>query len=278
MVRGALAIALVSGLTASGANPAMAQERAVWAGISALDFTYKEFDDTDGSILDREDGWIPGLVFGFREHRGPWFGHFDASLHYGEVDYDGHTQDGVPARTDTDERIVDASFRFGYWFGAEGEPRIAPYGGFGYRHWRRDIEDGQDVNGRPVRGILEKYRWAYLLVGVEANLRQSEVSEWGVDLRLTRPLDPKLDIEGFAGLDDATLELGEKTGGRATLYWRYWYGEDAAVELAPFYERLDIGRSPDTLLTSGGTPATVAFEPRSETRNYGVNLSIKRSF
>lgn len=252
--------------------------RSVWFGVSALDFTYKEFDDTDGSILDREDGWIPGLVFGFREGRDRWFGHLDASLHWGEVDYDGQTQDGVKARTDTDERIFDVSYRVGYWFGPEQRPVAAPYAGLGYRHWRRDIQSGQDVTGRAVTGILEKYRWSYLLLGVEANLYSSELSDVGADFRLTRPIDARMDIEGFAGLDDATLDLGEKTGGRATLYWRYRYGRDAAVEIAPFYERWDIGRSPDTVLTSGGIPAAVAFEPRSKTRNYGISLSVQRDF
>lgn len=267
------------------AGPASAGQ--VWFGVSALDFGYKEFDDTDGTVPNREDGWLPGLVFGYREDRNRWFGHLDASFHWGEVDYDGETQDGVAARTDTDERIVDVSYRFGYWFGAEEQPRVAPYAGLGYRNWRREIQDGQDINGRPVQGLLERYHWAYLVVGVEANLRYSEMSEWGLDLRLTRTVDAKMELDGFPMrlndgtvilVDDATFDLGERTGGKAIFYWRYHYGSDASVEIAPFYEQWDIGRSPDTVLTSGGNPAGVAFEPRSETRNYGVSLSIKRDF
>lgn len=258
-------------------SPVAAENRIV-SGISALDFGYKEFDDGSNATLNREDGGIPGLVLGVHESRGPWFGDLRVSVHVGEVRYDGQTQAGTPAKTDTETLIVDLAYRFGYGFGARPQPIFSPYAGFGYRWWERDIQPGRDMNGEPVLGLEETYRWVYLLLGFEANLYRSPLSELGIDLRLTRPLNPRVDLEAFAGYESTTFDLGERTGGRAELYWRYRYARDVAWVLAPYYERWDIGRSPDTVLHSSGVPAALAFEPRSETRNYGISLSWERVF
>lgn len=47
-----------------------------------------------------------------------------------------------------------------------------------------------------------------------------------------------------------------------------------SIAVAPFYEIIDIGRSNDVRVTSGGIATTTFIhEPRSETRNMGVEVT-----
>lgn len=271
-------------LLVSAPLPAVA-DGAAYIGLSAMDFGYKEFD-TDGTLLDREDGWLPGLTLGVSETRGRWYGQFDGALYGGGITYRGQVQspdptlDGRPIRSNTDELVVDGALQFGYLFGRPGQLRWTAYGGLGYRHWRRDINPGRLADGTQVSGLLEQYRWWYALVGARLNLLQRAGSLVQVDLRLTRTLNPKMDVDfqGFQGLDDATLDLGARTGYRLALPWRLAVAADSEVAVVPFYEAWDIGRSAPELATSGGVPLGTVVEPRSETRNWGVSVNYRRSF
>ncbi len=271
---------LVSSLPATAA-PA----RAASIGLSTMDFGYKEFD-TDGTLLDREDGWLPGVSVGLVETRARWYGELQAAVYGGGVTYKGQVQsrdptvDGQPIRSDTDQIVADGSFQLGHWFGPAARPRWAAYGGVGYRYWSRDIQAGRLPDGTPVSGLLEHYRWWYALAGVKVNLLQQARSLVQADLRFTRTLGPTMDVDfrGYQGLDNAQLDLGERTGYRLALPWRVRAGVRSEISLVPFYEAWDIGRSAPEVATGGGVPQGIVVEPRSETRNWGLSVNYRRSF
>jgi len=49
--------------------------------------------------------------------------------------------------------------------------------------------------------------------------------------------------------------------------------------IEPYYEQWDIGKSDLFELTNNGVPTgSVIIEPRSETRNIGINFAIIKSF
>lgn len=256
-----------------------------YLGGSLLDFTYKEFDEDD-VLLDREDGMLPGAVAGLSiTGKKGWYGAINASLHGGEVTYDGQTQSGIPVRTDTLEHIADLALEAGRRFEPKHGPPWAVFAGIGYRWWERDIQSTRLPSGRRVSGVLEVYRWWYGFLGVRATLSQTERSSTEVALSVTHTVAPKIDVKEFGGADPVTLELGEKTGARLALRWRYHWSSAVALEVGSYYEQWDIGRSDMAPLTidgvrvvnAGGFPISIV-EPRSETRNYGVNVIIRRVF
>jgi hypothetical protein len=242
------------------ATNAAAEGYAFTLGPSALSFHYKEFPD-DERLRNREDGLLPGLSAGLRFAPGPWRIRFSGSFHGGNVDYDGATSSGNPHKTDTDTRLFDAMMTGGYSFGGGSSVTLAPYLGAGYRYWRRDI-----LPNRGVSGLLETYRWPYAVVGLELGLYKTERFEGGIDVRLVRPINPKLDVE----IDtETTLDLGSRTGYRLSFPLNWSFGPAQGILLEPYYERQEIGASP---------PRNGILEPRSHTEIFALNLSWRLRF
>lgn len=229
-------------------------------GPSVLLFRYKEFPD-DERLRNREDGWLPGVSAGLRFAPGSWRIRLAGSYHGGRVDYDGATSSGNPHQTETDTDIFDLIVTGGYSFDLAKSVTLAPYLGAGYRYWQRDI-----LPNRGVSGLLEVYRWPYATVGLELGLFQTDRFQGGVDVRLIRPVNPKLDVDINP---ETTLELGARTGYRVSLPLRWSFGASHGILLEPYYERQEIGASP---------PRNGILEPRSETDLFAVNLTWRLRF
>ncbi len=86
-----------------------------------------------------------------------------------------------------------------------------------------------------------------------------------------------------AGLvDNATFKIKSRIGVRIQLPTTYDVFTQKAFTvyayLTPYYERWNIGQSPDVILTSGGVPVAVAFEPKSNTDLYGTMVGFGVKF
>jgi hypothetical protein len=236
-------------------------------GISAADFRYREFGDT-GRLLDREDGFLPGLKIGLSGRSGAWEFSAGGTYHAGRVGYEGRTNLGSPLRTNTDEKITDLSLIGGRWFSPIPVHPIRAYFGVGYRRWQRDI-----LPAGSVLGLSETYRWGYALVGANALMWQKGSLAWSADLRLTQPFCPTVNVD-FGGVFDATrLDLGARAGFRTGFPLRYSFGDKNAISLEPYYEQWNLGRSSTVPLTRNQVPVGFVFEPKSDTRIFGINLS-----
>lgn len=259
-------------------SPSQADSPPRWkvsGGLSLLDFNYKEFDD-DGSLLDREDGTLPGLIFGLERPRGPWVLGGRFSYYAGSVDYDGQTNTGTPITTRTDEKISEIEGRAEYWL--RPEDRWAVYGGLGYRYWARDIRPTRTAGGQPVSGLFEVYDWWLVFFGTKVELYNKNASRWSLDLRVLRILAPELRVDATSQFDQARLDLGERYGMRLSLPWQYKLDKATHLTIEPYAEGWELGRSPTVPLTRNGVVIGTIFEPRSETRNYGINLGFSRRF
>ncbi|MBI3609605.1 MAG: hypothetical protein HY204_02750 [Nitrospirae bacterium] len=257
-----------SGLAADD-NPAGRLQGQI--GLSVMNFGYKEFND--GRRLDREDGLLPGIAGAITRRRGDWFGSWEASYHTGNVLYDGQTQSGLSLRTRTDEELMDLALQIGHGLRAGKYPANVLYAGLGYHRWKRDIRSTSDVTG-----LFEVYDWWYGILGLKGTFYSTDKIQWGADLRLIRTITPKIIID-FKGLyDRARLNLDERFGGRLSLPWRYQYRENTAFDFEPYLESWNLGRSPTKLLTRNGAVVGSVFEPKSETRNYGLTIGIIRFF
>ncbi len=195
------------------------------------------------------------------------------SYYSGDVRHDGQTQAGAPITTCTDEEIFDGSAIVGFRFGVRGGFDSAGFAGVGYRNWQRNIRGTGSV-----RGLDETYYWWYASLGIRATYIASKKMTWGVDLRFVRPINPKIDVNFGNELDNIKLELSEETGYRVAARWQYLAAPHMMIQIRPFYEYWELGRSSTGNLTQRGTVIGTVVEPRSETKNRGINMSLSYRF
>ena len=246
-------------------------------GASVLNFGYKEFSDS-GKLLDREDANIPGTVLRFSYSRKPFLFAGEVSYYGGDIVYDGQTNTGIPITTRTGEKIVDMAVRAEYWQATPEGFNYALYAGAGYRRWERDIRPTRTAAGVPVSGLFEIYEWWFGLLGAKLTLSESPQARWLLDARVVRPVNPSITVEANSLYDKVRLDLGERWGWRLALPWRYSMSQAAGLTVEPFVESFEIGRSATVPATKNGTPVGTVTEPRSETRNYGLAISVSSHF
>lgn len=242
------------------------------AAVSLMHFDYREYRD-NGSLLDRENGYLPGVSFSLARAVGGWEAMGRVSHHGDTIDYSGETEAGVPVQTSTSEKLTDISLQLGKdeAFG-EGTPAKL-YGGIGHRQWRRDIH-----STATVRGLLENYRWSYVFLGALASLAQKDSFILALDMRLTRTVNPTIHVDFGGVYDSAMLSLKEKSGFRISLPATLPQANGLQLRIEPFWEEWHFGRSNTESITRNGVSVGTVFEPRSESRAYGVNIGLISTF
>jgi hypothetical protein len=237
-------------------------------GISVERFGYEEFSDS-GRLLDREEGYLPGVSGSITALKGAWEFSLVGRFHAGTVDYDGQTNAGAPLKTETDQRVWDLGFTAGRRFNAPVIESLLPYLGVGYWRWQRDINPTAVTSG-----LSETYSWPYAAVGARAMLLRRERFEWQLDIGVVRPISPEVKVDFSGVFDSARLKLGSRTGYRAAMPLGWKFGRAKQITLEPFWERQAFGRSPTEVLNRTGMAVGTVFEPRSRAENYGLNLSL----
>lgn len=267
-------LCLACSLCVAGAVSAAEEPIALTAGISlsANRFDYREYDGA-GQQLNRESATLPGVTLSLE---GPLAGFFwlgELTFQKGSAHYDGRTNLGAAHLTTTQEKILDGSVQVGRWFASKELPAFALYGGLGYREWNRDIAATQTVGG-----LFETYSWWYVLLGAKAIVLKRGPFEWVADIRLMRPLDPKVSID-FKGAFAAAPEVEPtaRPGFWIALPLRYKIAKGSALSLEPYFEQWKLGRSENVSFRSGTLNITV-HEPENKTRSFGVRFGWHRAF
>jgi hypothetical protein len=147
------------------------------------------------------------------------------------------------------------------------------YGGLGYRDWKRNIQSIPTESGS-----RETYTWWYGLLGGRGFYAAGCCTTWLAELQFMRPLDPEMEINFKEDLDDTRLDLGSEWGLRLSFAWQYKLPTGWRMEVVTFYTAWDIGRSNTRPLKQNGVVVGSVFEPRSETRNYGIQLKAGFTF
>ena len=251
----------------------MAGQTSFEIGTGLMAFDYVEYDGNN-VFLDGESGLMPGVIAKLKTNE-RLYSELEGSVYYNKIEYDGQTQGGTPVITDSDALIIDTHFKVGLNFEPSYGREQKIYAGLGYRYWYRNIHSGQDVLGNPVSGLLEEYTWYYALAGYAVHFNASNNVKVGLDLRLTKMLHAEIEVDflGFGNFDNVVLDLGKKFGARFAIPIEIKSARSSIV-VAPFYEIIDIGRSNDARATIGGVATTtVVHEPRSETRNVGIEVT-----
>lgn len=261
---------IITGLISTSVS--VASEAEYHIGVALMKFDYDEYTDNN-VFLDGESGFIPGVVLKRKQDHTTYYSEWVGQLHGNTINYDGQTQGGTPLTTKSDAVIFDTHFKLGFHF-AEAQNH-GLYFGLGYRYWFRNIRSGHDINGSPVAGLLEHYYWLYGLFGYAANYTVNENVNVGFDIRLTNMINAKMDIDflGYNNYDNTQVNLGNRSGARFAVPIQIKTRNRSFI-VSPYYEIIDIGRSNNVRVTSGGVPTTIeVYEPRSETRNVGIEIT-----
>lgn len=234
-----------------------------------LHFDYTEFSTTDQE-LDNESGWLPGLEAKLsHSFASDWSFAIVSAYYSGTVDYVGQTQSGTPHTTDTETDL----FRIGGQINKEVYKKIRLFFGAQSHQWNRDIKDTDNVSG-----IDETYKWLEYSIGLNSDIiiRDNEVLNLEAAYLMIRNGTINVDLSRV-NLGTADLDLGDGSGARFSLSWKKNYQENTRYGIGLFYETWDFGRS-NTKQTQNSTTIVFVTEPRSETRNIGLQFNIEYMF
>ena len=236
---------------------------------SLLHFDYTEFSEAD-AVLDRELGWLPGLAFKLSHTiTSGWSFDIASSYYSGTVDYVGQTQSGTPHTTDTGTNL----FRIGGQINKEIYKKIHLFVGAKSHQWNRDIRDSNNISG-----IDETYKWLEYSIGLNSDIFIDQSNVFNIDVAYLLTRNGTIDVDlSRLNWGSTTLDLGDGTGARLNLNWKRISTNNIHYGVSIFAEGWNFGRS-NTKLTQGGSPNKLVTEPRSETRNIGIKLTIEYGF
>ena len=253
-----------------------AKEDVINIGMSLLRFDYAEY--LDGQFLDGETGLLPGIYASYTlDISDKSYLSLVGSYYFGQLDYNGETQgSGIPIESTSDADIFDTNFVYGRWLdsGTKSAFRYGIHGGLGYRYWRRNINSTLTPAGSPVAGVREFYDWLYFIAGISGHFARVNDMSIEFNFRATRMVHAEIEIDylGFQNWDNNSLDLGERWGLYLGVPIKFKAGNHN-MTIEPYYQQWDIGESNIEPITSGGVPTgSGVFEPRSETKNFGVQI------
>lgn len=260
-------------------QPVIADQASYEFGVALMSFDYAEYRENN-AFLDGETGFIPGIIVNRKQHHEGIYSELVGQLYGNTIDYDGQTQSDIPLTTKSDAVIFDTHFKLGIHLSEVENHGV--YAGLGYRYWLRNIRSGYDINGNSVAGLFEEYYWFYGILGYTASYVVSENVNVGFDIRYTQMINAKMDINflGYCDYDNTQVNLGNESGVRFAVPIKI-KNRKHTFTVAPYYEMIDIGKSNIIALTRNGSLVDcdlngfndAVFEPRSETRNVGVEVT-----
>ena len=276
MVRSPLVLLLFSCSVALAASPSPPASPTQKLSLSMIlhSFDYEEQWDPPGKST--ENGWLFGVAFGYEFDGGkslPLWGRAQldfspSGTQYGsnETDFYGQSKDFTENTSDWFSRFeVDAGFTF-YRIGGSSLD-LTPYSGYGYRFWRRDISNHNDL-----QGYREEYSWSYIPVGLKSRLAFDRHWSLALDAACRIMVSGSIAI-ALPQFDSPTLTLGNKVGWQVALPVEYTSRDFWGLAVTFWYEYSAIGQSNNSPEVILGQQYAYIYEPASRTQQYGVTLT-----
>lgn len=236
-----------------------------WINANIENFTWIEKGDAGERLL-KEDGERFGinLDYRYRAYNGRIPLRLRGGYSFGDVDYKGSTQDGLP---------VDTTTKYKSWY-AEGDAAwrlwtqyasIDPFLGFGYRQWSRNLDDGfvidwENMEAGTSEGYKEKWSLYYPFVGLraESNRWKNDKIGWFGEAYVRFPIKidnevPKYDMTVSPGKDP---HYGFELGG--------WYD---ILKMSLYYTH--------EKYHAGPMNSESALQPYSESDIFGVKAGVR---
>lgn len=183
------------------------------------------------------------------------------------VNYDGHTQAGDPHTTQTDTIIAE--------LGLTARLHLVPQRhlltvGYSADRWQRDI-----LPNNGVLGLYELYQWSTSKVGYEYR-QQSGPHHFQLGIERLWQSNSRMQID-FIGISPSTIPLKNASGWQGHLH--YFFEVNPKLRLSTQFQlqSWSSDKSDRVTIDSQFGPISI-HEPRSETLNRNINLSMSYIF
>jgi hypothetical protein len=241
---------------------AVANETDIYFKIES--FTWKEYSDSGSQLLE-ESGPIYGLGCSSRSDIAQsliLWSKFE--IFGGSVDYDGQTQEGTPANSDTDYTGLMVEGGIGIKAKITETIILEPFAGLGYRWWLRDIKSTYNAIG-----YEERWQSFYIQLGIRSEDYISDQLKSFALLGVKYPIRNENEI-GFSqfGYSDITVKPGNKASFFAEIGLK-----KKNFMVSFFYEGLRFSKS-DVGYIYDAYGVYGIYQPESEADIFGVNIGI----
>ncbi len=234
------------------------------AGIDSLYFHYEE-----PSYME-EDGALFGLAGKYIYHGAKrlMLGG-DIKLVWGELDYDGQTQDGEPVQVDTEDMIYEMRGYIGFDFYWPNNLVFTPFVGLGHRYWNDDIGGSG--------GYEREISYFYSPLGLRL-LQQLDANwSWGLqaeyDFLLSGHVESHLsDVHPAFNDVENDQDFGEGYGLSFALEINRKISDRFGLSFEPYVTYWDIENSNVSLWTIYDIPYAYGIEPENETTAIGLRV------
>jgi hypothetical protein len=122
-------------------------------------FNFQEFDQNN-SLLDKEDGELPGIRISYSDIAERDTLKFNASFYGRSIDNQGETLVGIPNRTESDTQLIKLGMSY-----IQNQEYLYPglyFVGLHYWFWDRDI-----LTRNGVQGLNEQFTWYEAELGLK---------------------------------------------------------------------------------------------------------------
>ena len=234
------------------------------AGVESLYFKYEEpaYMQEDGALF----GFSGSYIYHGNNHL-----MLDAnvSLVFGELDYDGQTQDGTPAKADTEDSIFETRGLIGIDFYVPNNFVFTPFVGIGYRYWNDDI-GGSGGYEREIRYLYSPLGARFLQV-IDANW------SWGLNLEYDLFLSGEVKShlsDVHPAFDDVEndQDFGDGYGVGFSVMINRKIGDRFGLSFEPYVKYWDIDKSNVSYWTVQDIPFASGIEPANETTAIGLRV------
>lgn len=237
----------------------------VGVGVGVESFEWQEFLE-DGTKLLTEDGFR--LLLSGRLDLDIGNGRYvrgRGEVFFGDVDYDGATQDGTPALADTEYGGVTMEGDMLFGLTPSGPAFLGVYAGLGMTRWRRSIQDSYD----PVAyGYDEDWAVFYLLSGLCGEISVGPVARLTGDVGLRVPLVTSVEYGVAMGVGDTTISVEP---GKEPSFEMEVAVVVNCLEFAMFYRAWKFSKSNVLTLDSLGLQV---WQPESESTMVGIRGTL----
>lgn len=245
------------------------------------EYLWEEFASDGGKYLD-ETGTryvVSGFLGNTLRVKQDFIYRAEARLYFGTVDYDGQTQDGVPAQSDTHYGGLMLEGEAGYRAGTGGNFAWDIIGRAGFDSWTREIDDTIDVTGRAVGGGREQYTILNLRAGTgpywQAGIWQARLIGGFKLPFFTNEYISKKDT-GYS--DDLNLEPKGQISAFFNFYNHFRLTKKLLLTFEAFYDSYRFDASDRVAVyDSNGAPIEV-WQPESTQDTYGLQGGVSFSF
>lgn len=237
-----------------------------------LEVSLKDYNFHYSEVIgDSEKAWMKGISLSYKNQnqntKDYWRASYEQTNH--NTDYEGATQSGIPVKTVTNNKIKNTEIILANLI-TDATDSFA-YIGYGYHSWDRNITGSG--------GYLEKYSWSYIPVGYRNEYKIDDKWDGAVDIEVKFMFHGRMKASGLEPIDPFQVNLGNKPGFKIEAPFSYKMNSQWSMILTPWYEYSAIKQSNTVSLTSDRVPiGYIAYEPNSNTHQYGLDIGVVYKF